>query len=88
MPIVFADPQKGPADQWWSDAEALRNKGVDNGTESRHGSRLPSLDQHAKRAADGQAPRLRDVSPQTLIDEEQVSLQLFGQQNCGRFSRV
>lgn len=86
--MVFADPEKGLTDQRRSDAEALPNQGFENGAESRHGSRLPSLDQHAKRSADAQASRLRDVSAQTLIDEEQVSLQLFGQQNCDRFSRV
>jgi len=80
----LADLRERLTDEGGSNAESLGHKSIENGLEYRQRSDLPRLDEHAKRSADYDPTRPRDLPSEAFVDEKQIGMKRLREEDgCG-----
>jgi len=70
------------------DAEALCDERVKHRPEGGQDTRLARVDQHPKRSPDGEAPLVCHLATSPLVDEQEICLDCFRDENGCGFSGI
>lgn len=79
--LLLANPAERFRDERGRDAEALAHECLQHGSQSKERSMLAGMHQYAERAPDDQSTLLRHRATGPLVDEEQVSMERFSEQD-------